>query len=141
MGLDVPLRLATPQGSRGLGVGGRFVVLPYSTLRHTVLGAPWTPRTALATLPTPSGGSATAFASGFAHGPFSFSGSTALSGGALSLVTPLRVDGPNGITDPTGFARLTLRFVPEPGALFVLAPSIALIAAGARRRNRRGGSS
>ena len=83
----------------------------------------------------------TAFASGFAHGPLSFTGSTARPGGAVQLVTPVVVHGSEGLSPPSGFARLTLHFVPEPRALFVLAPSIALLAAGARRRRRRGGSS
>jgi len=56
-------------------------------------------------------------------------------------VTPLVVQSSDGVTLPTGFARLTLRFVPEPDALLVLPPSIALLAAGARRMRRRGGSS
>jgi hypothetical protein len=141
MGLDLPLYSDLLGVPRGLGVGGLLAVEPTGTARHTVLGAPWTPRTALLAVPTSGGSSATAFASGFAHGPFSFSGSTALPGGAVQLVTPLLVEGTAGLTPPTGFTRLTLHFVPEPRALFVLAPSIALLAAGARRRRRRGGSS
>lgn len=140
-GLDLPLDGGTPESSIGLGVGGSLFIHPSPALRHSVLGAPWTPRTALLSVPTPGGGTATAFASGFAHGPLSFSGSTALSGGAVQLVTPLVVQSSAGITLPTGFARLTLRFVPEPDALLVLPPSIALLAAGARRMRRRGGSS
>jgi membrane protease YdiL (CAAX protease family) len=141
MGLDLPFTWRTAQGTIGLGVGGAIAIAPLSTIRHTLLGAPWTPRTALLTVPTPSGGTVTAFASGFAHGPLSFTGSTARAGGGVQLVTPLAVHGSEGLAPPSGFARLTLHFVPEPRALFVLAPSIALLAAGARRRRRRGGSS
>jgi hypothetical protein len=136
-GIALPLHLETPQASVGLGVGGALYIHPSPTLRHTVLGAPWTVRTALLSVPTPEGGTATAFASGFAHGPLSLTGSTAQSGGAVQLVTPLVVEGSQGIELPTGFARLTLHFVPEPDALLVLPPSIALLAAGARRRRRR----
>jgi CAAX prenyl protease-like protein len=141
MGLDLPFTWRDAQGTVGLGVGGMVAIAPLSTVRHTLLGAPWTPRTALLAIPTPSGGEVTAFASGFAHGPLSFTGSTARPGGAVQLVTPLVVHGSEGVSPPSGFARLTLHFVPEPRALFVLAPSIALLAAGARRRRRRGGSS
>jgi membrane protease YdiL (CAAX protease family) len=139
-GLDLPLSAATANGTIGLGVGGLIPVASLSTLRRSVLGAPWTPRTASIALPTPAGGLFTAFTSGFAHGPWSFTGSTAWPGGVLQLVTPLTVTSPSGVEMPTGFARLTLHFVPEPRSLFVLAPSIALLAAGARRRGRRGGS-
>lgn len=141
MGLDLPFTWRDSQGTIGLGVGGAIAIAPLSTIRHTLLGAPWTPRTALLAVPTPSGGKVTAFASGFAHGPLSFTGSTARPGGAVQLVTPVVVHGSEGLSPPSGFARLTLHFVPEPRALFVLAPSIALLAAGARRRRRRGGSS
>jgi membrane protease YdiL (CAAX protease family) len=136
-GLELPLHGGATPSSVGLGVGGMLAIHPSFTLRHSVLGAPWTPRTALLTVPTSGGATATAFASGFAHGPLSFTGSTALPGGAASLVTPLVVRDGSGIAGPTGFARLTLHFVPEPGALLVLPPSIALLAAGARRRRRR----
>ena len=140
IGLDLPFTWRDAQGTVGLGVGGMIAIAPLSTLRHTLLGAPWTPRTALLAVPTPDGGKVTAFASGFAHGPLSFTGSTARPGGAVQLVTPLAVHGAEGLAPPSGFARLTLHFVPEPRALLVLAPSIALLAAGARRRRRRGGS-
>jgi membrane protease YdiL (CAAX protease family) len=137
--MKLPLAGQTVNGSVGLGVGGLLAVSPSAPVRHSVIGAPWTPRTALLSVPTPAGGTATAFASGFAHGPFSFTGSTAAAGGVLQLVTPLRVESLASLAVPSGFARLTLHFVPEPRALLVLAPSIALLAAGARRRRRRGG--
>ena len=141
-GLDLPFTWREAQDTVGLGVGGMIAIAPLSTIRHTLLGAPWTPRTALLVVPTPNGGSLTAFASGFAHGPLSFTGSTARPGGAIQLVTPLVIHGEDeGLSPPSGFARLTLHFVPEPRALFVLPPSVALLAAGARRRRRRGGSS
>jgi membrane protease YdiL (CAAX protease family) len=139
-GLNLPLMWKTANATVGLGIGGVLAVDPYGTLRRSVLGAPWTLRTASLTVPV-SGSRFTAFASGFAHGPFSFTGSTALPGGAVQLVTPLRVESLGGPDVPSGFARLTLHFVPEPHSLFVLAPSIALLAAGAWRRRRRGGSS
>ena len=141
-GLDMPLAATTPQGVVGLGVGGAISVAPLGSLRRTVLGAPWTLRTASVALPTSAGGQLTAFASGFAHGPYSFTGSTARTGGSVAARHAVRRSArPAGLQPPTGFARLTLHFVPEPRALFVLAPSIALLAAGARRRRRRGGSS
>jgi membrane protease YdiL (CAAX protease family) len=140
-GIDLPLSAATRNGTIGLGVGGVISAAPLGTIRRSVQGAPWTPRTASLVLPTPAGAHLTAFASGFAHGPFSFTGSTARPGGVVQLVTPFAVESAAGPEIPTGFARLTLHFVPEPRSLLVLAPSIALLAAGARRRRRRGGSS
>jgi hypothetical protein len=140
-GLDLPLTGVTLNGPVGLGIGGVLPIAPLATLRHSLHGAPWTVRTASLALPTPSGSQLVALASGVAHGPLSFTGSTASPGGVVSLVTPLAVESLAGLTPPTGFARLTLRFVPEPHASFLLAPSIALLAMGARRRRRRGGSS
>jgi hypothetical protein len=142
VGLDLPLYGATVNGVAGLGLDGLLPIAPLATIRHSLLGAPWTPGTASLAVTTESGGELSAVQSGFAHGPFSFTGSTALPGGEVSLVTPLVFESGGGASvPPTGFARLTLRFVPEPRGLFVLAPSIALFLMGARRRRRRGGSS
>jgi hypothetical protein len=141
LGLNLPLYGATVNGVAGLGLDGLLPIAPLATIRHSLLGAPWTPGTASLAVETPQGGVVDAFESGFAHGPFSFTGATALPGGRVSLVTPLALESLSGIAPPSGFARLTLRFVPEPRAWFVLAPSIALLLLGARRRSRRGGSS
>jgi hypothetical protein len=140
-GLDLPLYGATVNGDAGLGLDGLLPIAPLATIRHSLLGAPWTPGTASLAVRTEGGGEVSAVLSGFAHGPYSFTGSTALPGGELSLVTPLVFDSTGGAAvPPSGFARLTLRFVPEPRGLFALAPSIALLVLGARRR-RRGGAS
>lgn len=110
--------------------------------KFSVLGAPWTVGTAFVTGYTPSGPSsvATFSARGFAHGPLSNTGSTALDGGALQLVTPIVIA--DNITVPptrrfTHFARLSVRFVPEPGAGAGLCTGAAALAWLGRRRARR----
>jgi len=112
--VEIPLDTTTPQGSYGVGVGGIATRDPLGAQRVSLLGAPWTVRTAHLTLPTTAGGSVVLGASGFVHGPYSFTGSTALVGGALQLVTPIAVSSLGGSASASGFARLDILFVPEP---------------------------
>ena len=92
-------------------------------IRISVEAAPWTVRDATLSVQTPSGSSFQLVTSGSVHGPYSFTGSTALAGGQLSLVTPVLTTS-NGLDLPAlAFARLTLRLVPEPGLLLLLALS------------------
>jgi membrane protease YdiL (CAAX protease family) len=111
--IEVPLDTTTPQGSFGVGVGGIATRDPLGAQRVSLVGAPWTVRTAVLELSTTAGGSAFVGASGFVHGPSSFTGSTALVGGALQLVTPVVVSSLGGSVPATGFVRLDIRFVPE----------------------------
>jgi hypothetical protein len=77
---------------------------------------------ATATLPVRTEGGATVAIprAGFAHGPLSFTGSTARDGGALQLVTPIAVTSQDG--QPfASFGVLSLRLIPEPGPLVLLA--------------------
>ncbi len=127
--LTIPL--STGNGAAGLGVGGLLTV----GTRISILGAPWTLGTALLTVTTEGGATFEVPATGWVHGALSFTTSTALPGGALSLVTPLRVA--SGSAPPlASFARLTLRFVPEPERALALAAGAALLAALARSRRR-----
>jgi hypothetical protein len=63
-------------------------------------------------------------AAGWIHGPFSLATTAALTSGSISLVTPMRIKSSDGRQIPV-FGRLTLRFVPEPGQLPLLAVGIA----------------
>ncbi len=120
--LTVPL---TP-----IGAGGFATAL--GSLNVTVNGAPWTTGTVMAQ------GLGTSTFTGYAQGPASAPSSTALPGGSLLLVTPFTMvtsipaDGPL-----SGFAFLTLRFVPEPATGLLVAGGIALLA-GLGRRHQRG---
>jgi hypothetical protein len=114
----LPLALTANDGATGLGVGGLHTVQA-GAVRISILASPWTLGTALLTLTTNGGSSAPLGAAGWAHGALSFTTSTALTGGALSLVTPLRIVSDTG-PPLSSFARLTLRFVPEPGSAVLL---------------------
>jgi hypothetical protein len=126
--LDCQGALAFPftvsEGRTGIGVGGSWTAGGFGTPRISIEGAPWTPRTASVIVTTGSGGTAGLPAAGWIHGPFSLSTTAALSSGAVSLVTPIRIGSIDGRQIPA-FGRLTLRFVPEPDRLSLLAVGIA----------------
>ncbi len=131
--LDVPLTAGG--GAVGVGVGGALAVPGFS-----LDGAPWTVRTALLSAVTGGGGAVLLADRGWLHGPLSFTGSTALPGGALRLVTPVRItssdpENPNGLS---AFGELTLRFAPEPGRFALLAAALSALALLARRRPHPG---
>jgi hypothetical protein len=127
------LPLAAAGGDPAVGVGGLLVA--GSGLRISLEAAPWTVGTATRTRATSGGGTTTAFAFGFVHGPASASGTTAASGGELQLVTPLAVTG-GGQPDASGFGRLRLRFVPEPGAPLLLGSALLALLTRCPRRIR-----
>jgi hypothetical protein len=120
----IPIPLASPSFGAAVGVGGLITLGP-GGMRISVEAAPWTLRDATITVETPSGSSFQLATSGSAHGPHSFTGSTALTGGQLSLVTPMLITSNELDVAPAAFARLTLRFVPEPGLLLLLASGVA----------------
>ena len=124
--IDVPL---TSNGGRtGLGVGGMITVGGYGNLRLSVEMAPWTVGTASMTVSTSAGAHVKAHEFGFVHGPWSFTGSTASSGGALQLVTPMSIA--SGSTFGRGlalFGSLTIRFVPEPASLPLLLSGLGFL--------------
>jgi hypothetical protein len=131
----VPIPLASPSFEAAVGIGGLVTVGPGS-IRISVEAAPWTLRDATVTMATPSGNTFQSVTSGSVHGPYSFTGSTALIGGQLSLVTPMLITSDEFDVVPMAFARLTLRFVPEPGPLVLVASGIAGILIVARTRRR-----
>ena len=121
--LSVPLTV--------VGVGGSAAAA--GLVNVTVIGAPWTTGTAAVQLPIFS---VPYTRMGFAHGPASQSGSTAVAGGSLQLVTPIYVSTSLGVDNPfiVAFATLTLHFVPEPSTLVLGAGGLLLLAAAGRRR-------
>jgi hypothetical protein len=127
-GISLPIPM-TVGGTAGAGIGGLFTVNGYGTgVQVSVEGAPWTIGTGSVTgIPTANGATSAATAQGFAHGPTSGSSSTATLSGAVSLVTPVKVEtsfpAPSDMLGILGI--LTLRFIPEPGVLTLLASGIA----------------
>lgn len=123
-------------GASGLGVGGLVTLGGFGKgTQISALAAPWTVRTATISLATPGGSGVTATARGWRHGAVSFTSSTAIPGGALSLVAPLHIETDAG--DELGvFARLGVRFVPEPARGLSLASGLVALALLARQRRR-----
>jgi hypothetical protein len=130
----------------GVGVGGTFSINPGGTggIRISVQGAPWTVGTVSVSNATPSGAITTLTAMGFAHGPASFTSSTALSGGVLQLVTASQViavgipGSPIPEGEPSGrINTLRLEFIPEPGLLLLLGSGAAGMALLGRKRLKK----
>lgn len=107
-----------------VGEGGFAVATGPVSL--TVFGAPWTTgQVAIGTI-TRRGG---------ARGPLSATSSTAQSGGEIQLVTPVHISTNIGASAVVPiFATLTLRFVPEPATLALLALGIGALATAGRRK-------
>jgi hypothetical protein len=130
-----PLPLTTSQGRKGVGVGGDPSSGFGVGLGLSVQGAPWTVGITSLPVATTGGGSATLVAAGWVHGPATFTSSTAVTGGSVSLVTPLRVISDVG-QEFALFARLTVRFVPEPGPPLLLVSGIFALTVLGRGRMR-----
>ena len=135
--VSVTLGFTASQGQIGVGIGGLVTVGGFAKgggLAISLRGAPWTIRTASVSVTTSGGGIVTLTSAGWVHGLYSLTSSTVLAGGALSLVTPMQITA-GGQTSAT-FARLTLRFVPEPGPLLLLTAGLGGLLATGRRRTR-----
>ena len=138
-GQSIPLPLTASAGQVGLGVGGLLTANGFSKgggLRFSLEGSPWTIRTAGIHVTTSEGETVTLVAQGWRHGAFSFTSSTALTGGSLSLVTPVYVTSSEN-RDLSFFSRLTVRFVPEPGRALLLLSAVSGLALIGRGRMRR----
>jgi membrane protease YdiL (CAAX protease family) len=122
-------------GGDGVGVGGLVTAHPQGTIMLSLHAAPWTVGSATLPLTTSAGGSFVAVAAGGVHGPYSFTGSTALPGGEVQLVTPIRiVSSVAGPAPPSGFGRLRIRFVPEPRSLWSIGCGLLGVVLAARCR-------
>ncbi len=132
-GASVPLGFTASQGQSGVGIGGLLTAGGFTGgLAISLRGAPWTIRTASVSVTTSGGETVTLTSAGWIHGRSSLTSSTVLAGGALSLVTPMQITA--GGQQSGTFARLTLRFVPEPGRLLLLTAGLGgLLATGCRR--------
>ena len=132
-GSYLPLPLTINHGRTGVGVGGDpFGGFGFG-LGLSIQASPWTLRTATLQITTTGGGSTTWVAAGWVHGPVTFTSSTAVTGGSVSLVTPVRVFSDAGHAFGL-FARLTVRFVPEPPPLLLLGSGISALAVLGRGR-------
>lgn len=109
-------------------------------MRISMLGAPWTIKTASFSRRTINGFITFQTAQGFAHGPASLTSSTALKSGVVQLVTATQttVFGIPGNSDKNGrISELTLEFTPEPGLLLLLGTGAAGVAVLGRKRGGR----
>lgn len=114
------IRLSRHSGAEAVGVGGTMTAGGYGPLRISIEAAPWTVYSTTLFVHTENSGTVAWSRSGWIHGPSSSSSSAATTSGALQLVTPLLLRSNTGMYLP-GFASLTLRFVPEPGFLLLIA--------------------
>jgi hypothetical protein len=130
---------AFQHGAAGIGVGGVWSGSGFSYgNRVSVHGAPWTVGTALLSFVTAQGNTVTIPEFGAVHGPQSLTGSTALPGGEIQLVTPVLVT--SGVEPSlfTGFVKTTIRFIPEPEtALLVGSGAFSLVLIGRNRIQSR----
>jgi len=119
--LSIPLSAIGAGGVQAIG----------TIVSVTVVGAPWTTRTAAV---------GTLTHMGFAHGPASSTSSTFADGGQLQLVAPGNILTNIGASTVVPvFATLSVHFVPEPTTLGLLALGIAALGAAGRRRRAIGG--
>ncbi len=136
--LPVPL---TVNGTRGVGIGGLITLNTFGTagLKMSIHGQPWTVGTALVDqIPTANGGSSTASAFGFAHGPASATSSTAAVSGVVQLVTATRIVSNLGVTVITPLlTTLTLHLVPEPGTFVLFGSGVVGLGIAGRSRLRK----
>jgi hypothetical protein len=124
----------------GAGIGGLITIGGAGSIRISIVGAPWTVKTVSVSNRTDNGGITIFQKHGFAHGPASLTSSTAISSGALQLVTASQTTtvGVPGNSDRSGQITITrLHFIPEPGLFLLLGAGAAGLAAIGRRRLRK----
>ncbi len=124
----------------GAGVGGVLTVGGPGNIRISLLGAPWTVKTASVSNRTDNGDITTFARNGWAHGPASGTSSTAIGGGVVQLVTATQTFtvGIPGNQDKSGnINTFRIRFLPEPGLMLLLAAGAAGLAVLGGKRTRR----
>lgn len=130
----------------GIGIGGLLTVTILGGLnRLSIEGKPWQLKTGTVIdhITTPVNLQQTFIDitfMGFAHGPDSFTTSTADVGGVVQLVSPtqVRTDLALGSNAKVGAGqRLFIRFIPEPGMLLLIGSGVAGLALLGRRRMGR----
>ena len=141
-GTNLPLDAgATVNGvAQGGGVGGILTIGGLGTIKISILGAPYTVKTATAFNRTNNGAIQTFTEKGFAHGPLSNTSSTGQTSGVLQIVTAnhTTVLGVPGNSDISGqFSRVLVHFIPEPGLLLLLGSGAVGMALLGRKRIRK----
>jgi hypothetical protein len=131
-------------GVKGFGIGGLITVGAGdndSAIRISVEAAPWTIKTASAIDQTDDNTGVAAFHNvtgmGLAHGPLSFTTSTAKPGGVLQIVTPAQIRTNLSIGSAVKIGVITellVRFIPEPGLLLLLGSGVVGLAVLGRNR-------
>ena len=112
----------------GSGVGG--VMTLGSSIRISIVGAPYTVKTVSAVNRTPDEALEVVVEHGFAHGPASLTASTAQTSGVLQVVTANRttIIGP-GSGDLSGnISRTLIHVIPEPSLLILFGAGAAWLA-------------
>ena len=139
---NVPLDIgATVNGvAQGVGIGGMLTIGGVGTIKISILGAPYTVKTATVFNRTNNGAIQEFTEKGFAHGPMSNTSSTGQTSGVLQIVTAnhTSVQGLPGNSDISGqFSRVLVHFVPEPGLLLLLGSGAVGMALLGRKRIRK----
>ena len=124
----------------GGGVGGILTIGGLGTIKISILGAPYTVKTASVQNRTNNGAIVTFTEKGFAHGLMSVTSSTGATSGVLQIVTTLHTttQGVPGNADISGqFSRILVHFIPEPGLLLLLGSGAVGLALLGRKRIRK----
>jgi hypothetical protein len=137
-------------GAKGVGIGGLLTIGGTNPIRISIEAAPWTIKTgtSLDEISTVPSNMVKVFtninSAGFVHTPASNDGATASStatpNGVVQLISPMQV-----VTNLTAgsskkialFARMGIRFIPEPGMLLLLGSGVAGLVLLGRHRMRK----
>ena len=128
----------TVNRTRGGGIGGTITMGGNGSVRVSIQSAPWSIGTVTAVNQTKDGGFVTHSRWGFVHGAASATdSSTAVTSGVIQFIHPQQ-GGTIGIAGNTQqialFNTLTLRFIPEPGLLLLLASGVVGLGLLGRKR-------